>query len=160
MRPSRASSEKYEGWLFCPFHLDFNDFVKQRRVKADFLWDFFFIISLDANDHQIPRNSISRNTNRTGSEPANARVLGKQHFWRPGRRIKCWVVYFKIPAETVPSSKSCCASKPSVQTSGSLLALIPFHVRGSIWWDTSHRMQPATQEELMHSLQKKKNQTS
>lgn len=77
---------------------------------------------------QIPGNYISRNTNGTDSEPASPRVREEQPIWRPGRRIKCWVVYFKIPAETVPSSKSCCAWKPSVQTSGFILALISTYV--------------------------------
>lgn len=40
MCPSGASSEKYAGLLFCPLHLDFDDFEKQMQVKADFIWDF------------------------------------------------------------------------------------------------------------------------
>lgn len=125
MCPSRVSSEKCRGLPFCPLHLDFDDFEKQIQVKADFLGGFVKILFCQMQMiPQILGNYISRNTNGTDSEPASPRVREEQHFWRPGRRIKCWVVYFKIPAETVPSSKSCCAWKPSVQTSGFILALI------------------------------------
>lgn len=71
---------------------------------------------------------LSQETLRAPTESLKMPVLVEQHFWTPGRRIKCWVVYFKIPAETVPSSKSCCAWKPSVQTSGFMLALISTYV--------------------------------
>lgn len=56
--------------------------------------------------------------------------------------LACLFPDSKIPAKTVPSSKSYCPWKPSIQTRGFiLLRLFP---PGSSWWDTSHRIRPRT----------------
>lgn len=62
------------------------------------------------------------------------RSLQNPEFWEssisgdPARESSAGLSYFKIQAETVPSSKSCCAWKPSVQTSGFIPALISTYV--------------------------------
>lgn len=125
------------GFLLCPLPLDADHVEKQMQVKADFLWDLFFVVVVFFVFCQMQMITkslgiISQNThNGTDSQlahPPSRAPGGPPRLGTPACKSSAGVVYFRIPAETVPSAQSCCAWKPSVQTSGFPLALIPTYV--------------------------------